>query len=257
MACPPGSIGVQVDIWTRQGQDDYGAMNLTFLMSEGDGVSKTYKMVRALAELSVFPHARHTGENVADWMTTALTKYGLGAHDISVCTPDAASNMQSGCAHAHLPCRTCYGHGMQGSIGAVLGNLKEYQCEELDNVNAVINKMKRMVQKVNQSNLAKRHLKDAQARRGVKGKKNILNVKQDVKTRWNSVTDMLERTSTLQHELISMFAASGPLEEDHARTYGTPEARQVHQHGVWLEDAAAGECLPAAQAVILLSSDCD
>ena len=42
-------------------------------------------------------------------------------------------------------------HGMQRAMGAVFGDLQLYQCEELDNVQAVISKMKRMVQKVNQS----------------------------------------------------------------------------------------------------------
>lgn len=245
----PGSIGVQVDIWTRQGQDDYGALNMTFLMAEGEGDSKTYKMVRALAELSIFPHARHTGANVADWMTTALSKYSLGPNDISVCTPDAASNMQAGCAEANIPCRTCFGHGMQRAIGATLGDLKEYQCQELDNVNAVINKMKRMVQKVNQSNLAKRHLKDEQLKRGI-SKANVLNVKQDVKTRWNSTIDMLSRNSQLQHDLSGIFMVNGPMERDHERQYGDDDAHQAPQHDVALEDAADGECLLAAQAVI-------
>ena len=38
---------------------------------------------------------------------------------------------------------------MQRAMGAVFADLQEYQCEELDNVQAVISKMKSMVQKVN------------------------------------------------------------------------------------------------------------
>ena len=138
---------------------------------------------------------------------------------------------------------------MQRAIGATLGDLKEYQCQELDNVNAVINKMKRMVQKVNQSNLAKRHLKDEQLKRGI-SKANVLNVKQDVKTRWNSTIDMLSRNSQLQHDLSGIFMVNGPMERDHERQYGDDDAHQAPQHDVALEDAADGECLLAAQAVI-------
>ena len=98
-----------------------------------------------LAELSVFPYETHSAANIAQWMTTALVKYGLSFEDISVFTPDAANNMTAACREARLVCRPCFGHGMQRAMGAVFGDLQEYQCEELDHVQAVISRMKRMV----------------------------------------------------------------------------------------------------------------
>jgi len=241
--CGKGSIGGQADMWTRRSKEDYGAMTLTYLKATEDSNGKrVYKMMRVLAELSVFPYESHSAANIAQWMTTALLKYGLSFEDISVFTPDAANNMTAACREARLVCRPCFGHGMQRAMGAVLGYLQEYQCEELNNVQAVISKMKRMVQKVHQSNHAKSHLQRAQLDRGIKEQK-VLSVKQDCPTRWNSTVHMLERNAMLHHDLTSIFRFEGPMEQDHTTWYGTGGARQSNRHGIVVENAAEGVCL--------------
>ena len=101
-------------MWTRRSKEDYGAMTLTYLKATEDSNGKrVYKMMRVLAELSVFPYESHSAANIAQWMTTALLKYGLSFEDISVFTPDAANNMTAACREARLVCRPCFGHGLQ------------------------------------------------------------------------------------------------------------------------------------------------
>ena len=99
-----------------------------------------------------------------------------------------------------------------------------------------------MVQKVNQSNHAKGHLQRAQLDRGIK-EQNVLSVKQDCPTRWNSTVHMLERNAMLHHDLTSIFRFEGPMEQDHTTWYGTGGARQSNRHGIVVENAAEGVCL--------------
>ena len=68
-------ISLQMDLWTSSHQHAaYGALTCSI-------VDEYYDLHNLLLDISPFPEARHTGENIAAWLRGVFENYGLTTAD--------------------------------------------------------------------------------------------------------------------------------------------------------------------------------
>ena len=104
-----------MDLWTSSYQQAvYPAVTCSI-------VDEYYALHDLLLDISPFPEARHTGENIAAWLRGASENYGLTTADVTLATPDSAANMLRSCDLLDLPLRPCFAHLLRRCLMYALG----------------------------------------------------------------------------------------------------------------------------------------
>ncbi|KAJ8930739.1 hypothetical protein NQ314_016430 [Rhamnusium bicolor] len=120
---------------------------------------------------------RHTAKNLAERLTDVAKAWKI-EHKISACVSDNANNIVAAireCKWRHL---SCFAHSI---------NLVVQRAIQVESVSGIISKIKSTVEHFRRSPHALSNLNASQQQMGLPK----LILKQDVKTRWNSMLDML------------------------------------------------------------------
>ncbi|KAG2457666.1 WDR47 protein, partial [Polypterus senegalus] len=134
---------------------------------------------------------RHTAAHLARELTRVTNEWGVG-DKIVACVTDNASNIVSALKdHLHWDHIPCFAHMLNLIVRAAL-----------QEVQAILQKVKTIVEYFHRSTVASDKLKDAQKQMG----QEPLRLKQDVATRWNSTYYMLKRFTEIKHPIISTLA---------------------------------------------------
>ena len=136
----------------------------------------------------------HTGMNLQDALSQTLLNWELDATKLVVLTTDSGSNIVLACELLHWRRLSCFGHNLDLAIQKGLADGR---------VERVLRVCRHIVSSFSYSWKRKRELAEEQQKRNLPKHK----LKADVKTRWGSVFDMINRIME-QQEPIRIILAS-------------------------------------------------
>lgn len=177
------SITLTTDIWTDTiNTKSYLGITVHFLSVCKLNLESVVLGVLELDE-------RHTSENIAKWLDSALQEWGIEKRQIFLVVTDNGANIKSAVSTCfgkdkHLP---CFAH----TINLVVQNA----LDNTDNVATLINKVKHLVTFFKQCVSASDELHKVCA----------FKLKQSVSTRWNSVYYMLDRFINCSDHVASII----------------------------------------------------
>lgn len=170
------------DGWTSITNTGFYALTAHFI---NNGEMKSH-----LLECSEFS-SKHTGENIAEWISSVLRKFSI-ENKIAAIVTDNASNMRSAATALKTRHIRCFAHSLNLIVQNAIAN----------SISEVVEKGKTIVQFFKKSSHACTKLHEMQVKLGQKE----LKLKQDVVTRWNSTFDMLERLLLSKEAIVATLA---------------------------------------------------
>lgn len=174
-------VAITTDGWTSVNNDSFYAITAHFIDVNCD--------IKTIL-LSTFKFSgQHTSENVKDQFTNVITECNLDGK-IVACITDNAANMVKAVQLAqwwHIP---CFAHSLNLIVQSSLLEIDS----PLANIKSIVEFFK--------SSSATEKLQNVQKRMGAQ----ILKLKQDCPTRWNSIFDMLYRIQQSKESIQSTLA---------------------------------------------------
>ncbi|KAA0719764.1 hypothetical protein E1301_Tti022229 [Triplophysa tibetana] len=176
------AVCLTTDCWTSLTTESYMTVTCHFI--------EDFQMTSYLLDCFVLTE-RHTAAHLASELARVTNEWGVG-DKIVACVTDNASNIVSALKdHLHWDHIPCFAHMLNLIVRAAL---KEVQ--------AILQKVKTIVEYFHRSTVASDKLKATQKQMG----QETLRLKQDVATRWNSTYYMLKRFTEIKDPIISTLA---------------------------------------------------
>ncbi|XP_060877420.1 E3 SUMO-protein ligase ZBED1-like [Metopolophium dirhodum] len=190
-------IAITTDIWTSINTDSFKTMTAHFFPKEQ---SKLKTVVLCTKKLE---HS-HTGAHLDEIMTSELNSWGILDKVVAIVT-DGGSNIKSAVRLMDIQHIPCTAHKLNLVVQQALYLGEEHSAGEEINELHDSDKMKRILKKCRsilgffkRSEVGNRILGEKQKQLGYT---QILKLKQDVRTRWNSTLIMFERLVKLKEPL--------------------------------------------------------
>ncbi|XP_041361859.1 E3 SUMO-protein ligase ZBED1-like [Gigantopelta aegis] len=178
-------VALTTDGWTSRATQSYVTITTSHI-TEDWNLKSFVLQTRELPE-------SHTGVNIAQVLTDAISEWGLNKNPPLV--TDNAANMEVAAIEAGcIPHIGCYAHTL---------NLAAQRGLKVNSVSRILARVRRVVSFFHRSTTAAALLKEKTKRQGLKNVKLL----QDVPTRWNSACDMLERFLELQPAIYAALVA--------------------------------------------------
>lgn len=181
-------VAITSDAWTSDSTKSFLTVTAHFVFND-----TLHSWVLATREMS----ERHTAENVALKIKEVIDEFGITSKVVAVVT-DNASNMKkcvTDCLNkTHFPTFPCTAHTLNLVVNTAINDSLI--------VKNTIKKCRKIVAHFKHSCNASEALKQCQERLGL----SVLKLKQDVETRWNSVTIMFERLIVNRRPLTMAMA---------------------------------------------------
>ncbi|XP_056603707.1 E3 SUMO-protein ligase ZBED1-like [Triplophysa dalaica] len=176
------AVCLTTDCWTSLTTESYMTVTCHFI--------EDFQMTSYLLDCFVLTE-RHTASHLASELARVTNEWGVG-DKIVACVTDNASNIVSALKdHLHWDHIPCFAHMLNLIVRAAL---KEVQ--------AILQKVKTIVEYFHRSAVASDKLKATQKQMG----QETLRLKQDVATRWNSTYYMLKRFTEIKDPIIYTLA---------------------------------------------------
>ena len=172
MASPELYVAVTSDLWTSRAIESYITVTAHFINSE-------WKLENKVLQTKEMPE-RHTGENIAETLRSAIKEWKIDERRISAVVHDNASNMNLAIEKVGCGDVPCFTHTLQLAVNSGLQN---------GPINRLSSVARKLVGHFKHSSLAMTALKDKQQHLNISQHHLV----QDVVTRWNSTYFMYER----------------------------------------------------------------
>ncbi|XP_058816189.1 zinc finger BED domain-containing protein 4-like [Topomyia yanbarensis] len=177
------AVSLTCDGWTSINNQGFYAITAHFF-------DKSNQLMSHLLECSEF-NERHTGENIASWIMRVLKLFCIDSKVAAIVT-DNAANMKSAASILKMNHLPCFAHTLNLLVQNAIAS----------SIQGTVDKVKHIVQYFKKSSFALEKLHDMQG----KLNENLLKLKQDVPTRWNSTYDMLDRVLRNKNSVVSTLA---------------------------------------------------
>lgn len=180
------AICLTTDSWTSVANENYVSVT-------AHGINKENENVTFLLECYNYSDS-HTADNLANELKRITEKWEISEKIEAVAT-DNAANITAAIRQTqwrHVP---CFAHTLNLVVQTAMEEIKQIQT-----------KVKKIVEFFKRSPKATALLKTMQQQMG----HSVLNLKQDVITRWNSTYDMFKRILETKESLISTIAINYP-----------------------------------------------
>lgn len=174
------NIAITTDIWTSDSTRAYTTVTAHF-------VSDNKLCARVLATKEIL--GSHTGEHIAEVLTTILNDWNIFNKIVTVVSDNAANVKKAIKEHLQKHHHPCIAHTLNLSVTDALSDNKK--------LSQILKKCRALVGHFKYSALASDKLRAVQQQMNLP----ILKVKQDVPTRWNSCFLMIQRLSQIKDPL--------------------------------------------------------
>ena len=186
-------ISITSNMWTSLANDAYISLTTHFISGEWNMESDC---------LGTMPVSeRHTGDNISSWIEEILGNFGISTQKVVSFVHDNGSNfVRAGKILSEKfgwSSESCAGHDLQLCIKAGL---------EVNEIQQVVSAARRLVEHFKKSELANTALQKRQQQ--MSPDQDVLQIVQDVKTRWNSVYYMIDRLLKLRLPISAVLADS-------------------------------------------------
>jgi len=178
------AVTLTTDSWTSLTTENYVAVTCHFITSE-------FKLDSCLIQCSKFPE-RHTAENLANDLLAVVREWNL-ENKIQAVVTDSAANINAAVKITGFTHLFCFAHILNLVVQNGIKVLQSLQ-----------SKMKHIVEHFHRSTVAAEKLLALQ--RQMRPEYNVVKVKNDVVTRWNSTYDMFRRMCEIQEPLDAAIA---------------------------------------------------
>jgi len=203
-------VAITTDIWTSMNTDSFITLTAHF-------IDTTARELRTVVICTKKLVSNHTGISLSEVMNEELVEWNILNKVVAIVT-DGASNIKLAVRIMDIPHIPCTAHRLNLIVQQSLELPEDELIGEEDagrSIKAILKKCRSIVGFFKRSEVGNRMLIDKQKQLGIT---QVLKVKQDVRTRWNSTLLMLERLVKLKEPLtiaiISLTEAPGNLDHD-------------------------------------------
>lgn len=181
-------VSLTTDGWSSTCRDPYLSLTAHFINSDWTLQTKCLH--------TMYCPDSHTGENIANFVRSAVSEYGLSVDSVMSVTTDGAANMVSACRKLQVTRIGCFGHLLHNAITNALSGEQR--------INNILVLARKIVSVFSYSFQYRQKLTKVQKELGLP-QQALVN---DVATRWGSKYKMLERLK-IQLPAVSQLFVDG------------------------------------------------
>ena len=189
------TIAITTDGWTSRATESFVTVTAHYIDS-------SWKLQNRVLQTRPL-HESHTGINIAGVLRSAVEEWRLQRpHGLQPVCSDSAANMAVAVEHAKMsPHIKCFAHATNIAAQNVL---------KINEVQRLMGHVRRVVVYFHKSSTANHQLEEKQALLSLPKHKLMM----EVKTRWNSAYDMLERYMEQQPAVMAVLMSAGATRSD-------------------------------------------
>ncbi|CAH0563164.1 unnamed protein product [Brassicogethes aeneus] len=173
-------VAIKTDMWSSDSNKSYITVTCHIIYQ-----NRFISRVLATEEITV----SHTGKNIANAISNIFETWGISDKVVTIVFDSGANIKNAINEHLHKYHHPCIAHTLNLSVNESLNN------NEI--LNVILKKSRNLVTHFKHSILASQKLRDIQQKMNLQ----VLKVKQDVSTRWNSTLIIIERLDNLKTPL--------------------------------------------------------